>query len=482
MRSSLGRPPTGAPSCGPLRLRDLRRAYREGRSTPGATVNALLERIDRRGDDGVWIERSATTELRARARELEALRNRMDGRLDRVPLYGIPFAVKDNIDVAGMPTTAGCPDFAYLPEQTAPTVTRLLDAGAMLVGKTNLDQFATGLTGVRSPYGVPESVFGGRLIAGGSSSGSAVAVAAGLVAFALGTDTAGSGRVPAAMNGIAGVKPTRGLLSTAGVVPACRSLDCVSVFAADVAEAAEVAGLAAGIAPEDPWARLPPERSAVLPPRAVRLGVPRTDDLDIADPLLRDRYAGAVERAAGRVADCVPVDIGPFLAAGDLLYAGPWLAERLADLGDFLDTHPTSVLPVTRAVLEGGRRFSAVDAFRAQHRLQELRAAADRVWGGIDALLVPTVGALFTIDQILDEPIRRNLELGRFTHFANMLDLAAVTVPSGRTEDGRPASVSLLGPAFSDALLATLGAELAQPALPEHPEPLPRSGSATVEA
>jgi allophanate hydrolase len=383
------------------------------------------------------------------------------GDLDGLPLFGIPFAVKDNIDVAGLPTTAACPDFGRVATRTAPVVARLLRAGAILVGKTNLDQFATGLAGVRSPYGVPESVYGGRLIAGGSSSGSAVAVAAGLVAFALGTDTAGSGRVPAAMNGIAGVKPTRGLLSTAGVVPACRSLDCVSVFAADVTEAAEVAGLAAGVEPGDPWGRRPPPGAATLPPDAVRLGVPRLADLEFAGAGLRDRFAAAVSRAGAHATRCVPVDVAPLLAAGDLLYTGPWVAERLVDLGEFLRSRPRSVLPVTREVLERGWRFSAVDAFRAQHRLQSLRAVVDRLWDSVDALLMPTVGAVYTIEDLAADPVGRNLELGRYTHFANLLDLAAVTVPNGVTAAGAPVSISVLGPAFSDPTLALLGAALA---------------------
>jgi allophanate hydrolase len=461
----LARPVPGGSGGAPARLlRDWQRAYSDGAATPAEVVDSLLARVGDRGSDGVWISLCSAKALHARVRDLERLHGQLAGRLDRLPLYGVPFAVKDNIDVAGLPTTAGCPDFARQASRTAPVVARLLDAGAILVGKTNLDQFATGLSGVRSPYGTPESVFGGRLIAGGSSSGSAVAVAAGLVAFALGTDTAGSGRVPAAMNGIASVKPTRGLLSTVGIVPACRSLDCVSVFAAELSMAAEVTALASGAAPDDPWSRRPAAKEVVRQPNRVRLGVPDPVDLDFADPALRSRFAAAVEGAGGRVAECVPVDLGPFREAGELLYAGPWVAERLADLGDFLDAHPASVLPVTRQVLESGRRFSAVDAFRAQHRLQELRAEVDRGWDRIDALLLPTVGATFTIEELEEDPIGRNLELGRYTQFANLLDLAAVTIPNGQTRDGRPASVSLVGPAFSDHLLARLGAGLAQPA------------------
>jgi allophanate hydrolase len=407
-------------------------------------VDLVLERIAERGDDAVWISRVPPGELRERARALEQLDPAA------LPLFGVPFAVKDNIDAAGLPTSAGCPAFAYRPPGDATAVRRLLDAGAILVGKTNLDQFATGLTGVRSPYGACESVYGGDLISGGSSSGSAVAVAAGCVAFSLGTDTAGSGRVPAAMNGIVGLKPTRGLVSTDGVVPACRSLDCVNVFTHSVDDADDVLDVLAGPDPHDPWSRAaPPGR--VLPGPA-RLAVPDVAGLGVdagVRAALR-RYVDDVVRAGAVV---VPVDLEPFLAAGDLLYQGPWVAERLADLEPFLAAHPDDVLPVTRAVLESGRRFSAADAFRGLHRLQELRARCDRLWADADALLVPTVPTTFTRAEIADDPIGRNLELGRFTQFANLLDLAAVAVPAGSMPGGRPAGVTLLGPAFSEPVL-----------------------------
>jgi allophanate hydrolase len=387
--------------------------------------------------DGVWISTFSPAQLRARAEEIDP----------ELPLAGMPFAVKDNIDVAGLPTTAACPDFEYRPERNAPVVQRLIDAGAIVVGKTNLDQFATGLTGTRSPYGTPESVFGGGLISGGSSSGSAVAVANGSVAFALGTDTAGSGRVPAALNGIVGIKPTRGLLSTLGVVPACRSLDCVSVFARDVATAERVIRVAQGVTPGDPWGRAGAQPVIAEPRIGVATGLDFFGD------------AGQ-EKAYGRFTGDRAVDVGPLLEAGDLLYRGPWVAERLADLGDFLRDHPESVLPVTRAVLESGHGFTAADAFRAQHRLQELKLAADRLWDEIDVLVLPTIGTTYTHAEIAADPIGRNLELGRYTQFANLLDLAAVTVPNGFTDDGRPASLTLFGPAFSDRTLARLARSL----------------------
>ncbi|MBB4748978.1 allophanate hydrolase [Actinoplanes lobatus] len=472
--------------------------------------------------DGVWISRFSAAELHEQARRVDPA----------APLAGVTFAVKDNIDVAGLPTTAGCPDFAYTPDRDAPVVRRLRAAGAIVVGKTNLDQFATGLTGARSPYGAPESVFGGGLISGGSSSGSAVGVAAGTVDFSLGTDTAGSGRVPAALNGIVGIKPTRGLLSTLGVVPACRSLDCVSIFARDTALAARVMRVARGREPADPWSR-EGRRPATVRIREgrrpatvrIRIGLPgvldffgdsgqekafarfaeavtaraqgtsatteeptaitrstnatteeptaitRSTDATTEGPTTGEREAATSRAVANAGAEGIGaeatgiaegfevvggVEIGALLEAGDLLYRGPWVAERLADLGDFLAAHPESVLPVTRRVLEGGLAFTAADAFRAQHRLRELRAAAERMWERIDVLALPTVGTTFTHAEIAGDPIGRNLVLGRYTQFANLLDMAAVTIPNGFAGDGRPASVTLFGPALSDDLLMEL--------------------------
>jgi allophanate hydrolase len=441
---------TALPVAAPLGGRQLRAAYRDGTRRPREVVEIVLERIAARGDDAVWISRVDPAALRARAAQLEALAARSADLLP--PLYGIPFAVKDNIDVAGLPTTAACPAFAYSPTRTAGCVQRLVDAGAILVGKTNLDQFATGLTGTRSPYGACESVFGDDLVSGGSSSGSAVAVAAGLVSFALGTDTAGSGRVPAALNGIVGLKPTRGLVGASGVLPACRSLDCVSVFGLDPDDAADVLDVLAGPDPDDPWSRpAPPDPPA---PPGVRLLLADDGALDFAgDTALAATFAEVQDHAAGRATAVVRTPVGPLLEAGDLLYGGPWVAERLAELADFLASHPDDVLPVTRSVIERGYGISAVDAFRARHRLQELRAWTDRLWRRADVLLLPTAPTTFTRAEIAEEPVARNLVLGRYTQFANLLDLAAVAVPGGITPDGRPVGLTLLGPAFSERRL-----------------------------
>lgn len=319
----------------PAGVAALRDAYARG-LRPREVVDGVLERIADRNGDAVWISLAEPEVLRARAAELE---ERADGPLP--PLYGIPFAVKDNIDVAGLPTTAACPTFAYSPAADATAVRRLLDAGAIAIGKTNLDQFATGLTGVRSPYGACESVFGGDLVSGGSSSGSAVAVAAGLVAFALGTDTAGSGRVPAAMNGIVGLKPTRGLVSTAGVVPACRSLDRVSIFANDLDDAATVLDVLAAPDPADPWSRHGPWSRPASPP--VRVAIAEELDFE-GDTAYAAAFAAVVAHVRASAGAVVETPLGPLLEAGDLLYGGPWVAERLAELDGFLREYPGDVL------------------------------------------------------------------------------------------------------------------------------------------
>ncbi|GAA3222175.1 hypothetical protein GCM10017691_07930 [Pseudonocardia petroleophila] len=425
-------------------MRSLGAAYRSGALTPHDVVDAVLARIAERGDDAVWISRFTRAELHEQVATLPA-----------GPLHGIPFAVKDNIDVAGLPTTAACPAFARSPAVDATAVRLLREAGAIVVGKTNLDQFATGLNGTRSPYGACESVFGGDLISGGSSSGSAVAVAAGEVAFSLGTDTAGSGRVPAALNGIVGLKPTRGLVSTAGVLPACRSLDCVSVFAHDPSDAADVLSIVAHPDPSDAWSR--PVRGNARPDPLFRARLLLPDELDFEGDTA---MAAAFDAVAARADAVGTAPVAPLREAGDLLYTGPWVAERLAGLEAFLTEHPDDVLPVIRAVVEQGAGFTAVDAFRGRHRLQELRAGTARLWDRADALLLPTVPTTFTRAQIAEQPVARNLVLGRYTQFANLLDLAAVAVPAGFTADGRPVGVTLLGPAFSEDRLLSAAHQL----------------------
>ena len=436
-------------------------------------VREVLARIGGRGDDHVWISVRAEVDLTA---EAEAAAARWPDPARRPALFGVPYAVKDNIDVAGLPTTAACPGYSYRPAGDAPLVARLRAAGAICVGKTNLDQFATGLSGTRSPYGACESPLVAGLISGGSSSGSAVAVAAGLVPFSIGTDTAGSGRVPAALCGIVGIKPSPGLVSTLGVVPACASLDCPSVFATSVGDASAVLAVIAGFEPADPWSRLlpaPPRAPARLP----RVGVPGNPEFygDAAAEAAFAQVVGLVdgvdgpglgvgpelgESGGGGGNHAIVLDISDFLLAGKLLYEGPWVAERLTAVGDFAAAHPDLVHPVTRAVLDSGRGHSAADAFRGLHRLAELRAATRVVWESVDVLLVPTVPTTFTIEEMLADPIGRNSTLGHYTTFCNLLDLCAVAIPAGFTATGRPHGVTLLAPAGQDASLSRAAGRL----------------------
>jgi allophanate hydrolase len=366
----------------------------------------------------------------------------------KLPLCGVPFAVKDNIDVAGMPTTAGCPAFAYTPERSAVVVERLLAAGAILIGKTNMDQFATGLVGVRSPYGVCSTVFNPAYISGGSSAGSAVAVAKGLVAFSLGTDTAGSGRVPAAFNNIVGTKPTVGAISIEGVVPACKTLDCVSIFAANPEDALTVLNVArAGYR----------ETAAPWVGGEFRFGVPAADQLEFfGDSAAAELYEKAVAEMEGRGGTKVEIDFRPFRAVADLLYSGPWVAERLAAIESFYEDHAEEMDPTVRGIIGGASRYSAVDTFNAMYRLQELRAETLKEWARMDVMLLPTTGTTYTIEQVQAEPVALNTKLGYYTNFVNLLDLAAVAVPAGFRPNGLPFGVTLIGPAGTDTALHQL--------------------------
>lgn len=376
----------------------------------------------------------------------------------RGPLEGMTFAIKDNIDLAGVPTTAGCPAFAYQPERSATVVQRLMDAGAIPVGKTNMDQFATGLVGTRSPYGACSSVFDERYISGGSSSGSAVAVARGLVDFSLGTDTAGSGRVPAAFNNLIGLKPTRGLLSTCGVVPACRSLDCVSIFAKDCSVARKVFHVARGFDPGDPYSRMMGVGSAPWLGGRFRFGLPVKECLEFfGDEEAEGLYRCAVEKLEGLGGEKVEIDYSIFRAAAALLYSGPWVAERLAAIRGFMEAHTEEMDPVVREIISGARKYSAVDAFEAEYKLRELRRTAEAEWRKMDVMVLPTTGTIYTHEAVEAEPIKLNTNLGYYTNFVNLFDLAAVAVPAGFRTNGLPFGISFIGPAFSDDALLALG-------------------------
>jgi allophanate hydrolase len=412
---------------------------------PTEAVAAALA-VDRAYDDkAIWITRVPDADVLARARALEA-----EGPQGR-PLWGVPFAVKDNIDVAGLPTTAGCPGYAYVAETTAPAVQHLLDAGAILFGKTNLDQFATGLVGTRSCYGVPRNVFDAARVPGGSSSGSAVAVAAGIVPIALGTDTAGSGRVPASFGDIVGLKPTIGSVSARGMVPACRSIDTISVFARTVDEALVAQRVIAGFDAADPYGRRAPYphlRRGALPP-STRIAVG-----DVA--ALCESGTAAVTARAAKALNATLIDVSAFLDVARLLYDGPWVAERTAALREVVTTRPEILHPVTRQILEAGLHRRAVDAFDAFHQLAEARRAAETLFEQYDALLLPTAPFCPTLAEVAADPIGVNSRLGSFTNFVNLCDLAGFAVPAGHDDTGLPVGMTLLGPAWSEGRLAAI--------------------------
>lgn len=441
----------------PIRMdiQSLAEAFRNGTLTPTALVDEVDRRIRGDGDGAIWIDRLSAEELHARAAQLEML-----GPDDR-PLYGIPFAIKDNIDVGGRMTSAGCPSYAYRADQSAPVVDALLAAGAILIGKTNLDQFATGLVGTRSPYGIPGNSFDPQYVPGGSSAGSAVAVAKGLVSFALGTDTAGSGRVPAAFNNVVGLKPSRGLISARGVVPACRSLDCVSIFALTCDDAATVLDVVAHYDASDPFSRRAPEKCQTAPLHALerfRFGLPRSNQLEFfGDDSAAAQFDASVANLKALGGDPVEIDFEPFLQVARLLYQGPWVEERRAAVGDFIADHPADVDPVVRKIVVEAPTKSAVDAYRAYYTLKTLRREIEQLWPTVDLLLTPTTPTIYTVQQVEDDPFRLNENLGYYTNFMNLLDLAAVAVPAGFLSNGLPFGVTLCAPAFSEARLLAIG-------------------------
>jgi allophanate hydrolase len=432
---------------------DLHSLARSGAS-PTETIEDVLARIARRGDDGVWISVASRERLLAAACAVEE--RRRSG--EPLPLYGVPFAVKDNIDVAGLPTTAACPAFAYTPTEDAAVVSRLVAAGALPVGKTNMDQFATGLVGVRSPYGVPRNPFDANMIPGGSSSGSAVAVASGLVTFALGTDTAGSGRIPAAYNNIVGLKPSPGLLSARGVVPACRSLDCVSIFGLTTADAATVAEVARGFDEADPYSREDAVEVSLgigATPAHFRFGVPDEAHLDFCGDGLSERaFVGAVEKLRALGGEPVAIDFAPFAQTAALLYEGPFVAERLEATSALLEREPGALLPPIRQILAGARRHDGASVFAALRGRRALRRRALRALAGVDCLVVPTAPTIYGVAAVEADPIRLNATLGTYVNFVNLLGLAAVAVPAGFRADGLPFGITLIGGWGEDARLA----------------------------
>ncbi len=442
----------------PLTVADWLQAYREG-ADPRELLADCLRRAREEGPDAVWIYLAGDDALARQLARLGALADGITDRealLQRLPLYGVPYAVKDNIDIAGVPTTAACRELVSVPRVSAGVVSRLEAAGAIWIGKTNLDQFATGLVGTRSPYGQPSSVFSAAHVSGGSSSGSAVAVAAGLVPFALGTDTAGSGRIPAAFNQIVGLKPTRGRVGTSGVLPACRSLDCVSVFALTVDDAAHVLATIEGPDASDAYSDWHPG-PAHWPERALRIGVPREPRFAPGGA-----YASAwkqaldLARSMGQVIH--PVDFTPLYRTGDLLYEGPWVAERHSAVRPWFEAAPEAIDPVVKHVISAAEQYSATDAFEAQYRLRALKRVAAAVWDEADVLMVPSAPGHPSFADVAADPIAANSALGTYTNFVNLLGWCALALPAAREPGQLPFGITLIAPAGYDAALARLGA------------------------
>lgn len=420
-------------------------------------IDTAYRRIESESYRNCWIHVRPRDEAREECRKLMARAEAGE----HLPLLGVPFGVKDNIDVAGMPTTAAYPAFSYLPSRSARSVERLIAAGAVCLGKTNLDQFATGLSGARSPYGSCASIADARYVSGGSSSGSAVAVAAGHVVFALGTDTGGSGRIPAGFNDVVGIKPTIGLVSSRGLVPNCPTIDCVSIFCNNVGDGEAILGVIEGFDPEDPYSRPAAAARSTGPVRAFRFGRLAAADIEcFGMPECAELYERACARFARLGGKAVETDFAPFRQAGEMMFNGPWVAERRSAIEALTDVETGSLLDVTRTVLKSAIDYSAMDMFAATHRLYRLRRAAQNIFADLDAMVVPTAPRPFTLDDMHRDPVTLNNRLGYYSYFANLLDLCAVAIPNAKLPDGMPMGVTLLAPAWRDRELIGLARQL----------------------
>jgi allophanate hydrolase len=466
----------------------LLKAYRNGESTPQQVIDEILSKCDEYETHNLWITRLSREQIQVYIDRIAARS------IDELPLYGIPFAIKDNIDLAGVPTTAACPAYQYTAGQSAFVVERLINAGAIPIGKTNMDQFATGLVGTRSPepWGACKNAFDTDYISGGSSSGSAVTVALGLVSFSLGTDTAGSGRVPAAFNNIIGVKPSRGLLSMTGVVPACRSLDCVSIFALSTDDANLVLAQAAGYDHNDQYSRpcpydnnqrhygMPAWSSAKSAKEKFVFGIPQPEQREFfGNESARHLYQQAIDQLIHLGGRALTIDYTPFIKAARLLYEGPWVAERYVAIEEQISQHPEQLLPVIREIISQGKNKTAVDAFKAEYEMQRYRKVAQETFGQIDFMVTPTAATIYTIDEVNADPIKLNSNLGYYTNYLNLLDCAAVAVPAGRLDNGLPWGISLIAPAMQDRKLLSF-AKLWQENSAQHPGALDISITSTT--
>ncbi|MGU3401188.1 allophanate hydrolase [Brucellaceae bacterium D45D] len=441
----------------PLTLSGISSAYDDG-ATPQDVIRQVYSRIAEVGDPAIFISLRDEEDV---LKEAAALGARDTSR----PLWGVPFAVKDNIDVAGLPTTAACPAWEYQPQSDAFVVSLLREAGALIIGKTNLDQFATGLVGVRSPYGVPKNAIDPEIVPGGSSSGSAVAVAQGIVSFALGTDTAGSGRVPAALNNIVGLKPSLGAWSARGSVPACRSIETISIFGLSVEDAYHVYRIGAIKDPLDPYSKAIATSPLFTPTQKLKIGIPDQQSIRFfGDDAQAESFKASIDILDDEGHEIVPIDFEPLYKIAEMLYEGAWVAERHSVIEDLLKTDPDAVLPVTRKIIEKATSLSATDAFRGFYRLQELKRKAEPVLSALDMLCVPTIPTFYKLSDLNADPIMPNSNLGTYTNFVNLMDMCALAMPTGQRKDGRPGSVTFLAPSGQDALLASISACLEQAA------------------
>ena len=428
-----------------LSITSLQKKYRDSELSLQDMVETVLGEIEKMRDNNIWITVLSEQQI------LEFVQQLPNQQTDEFPLYGVPFAIKDNIDLIGVSTTVGCPEYAYTPEKSAYAVQRLIDVGAIPIGKTNLDQFATGLVGTRSPYGVIPNSFDSDYIAGGSSSGSAVSVATGQVSFSLGTDTAGSGRIPAAFNNLIGVKPTRGLISTSGVVPACKSLDCVSIFALNPDDAELINSVVCYFDESDPYSRMNLDSRTKT---TFRFGIPRDDQFaEFSDPEFLALFKNSIEDLKQLGAECIEIDFSPFIEAAKLLYEGPWVAERYTAIRDFIENKPEAIFPVTRQIIEPAASLKTIDAFESLYKLQTLKRQADQQLDQVDFIFTPTAASIYKIDEVESDPVRLNSNLGYYTNFMNLLDYSAIAIPAGFREDGLPFGVTLFAHAFEDASL-----------------------------
>jgi allophanate hydrolase len=434
-----------------MTITDLKSSYINKILTPRELMKQIKKRIEMHADNPIWLYKLSDDELEPYLKRLE------NCDVFSLPLYGIPFAIKDNIDLMGVPTTAACPEYSYVPSESAYVVKKLIEAGAIPVGKTNLDQFATGLVGTRSPYGACKNSINSEYISGGSSSGSAISVALDMVAFSLGTDTAGSGRVPAAFNNLVGIKPSKGVLSTSGVVPACRSLDCVSIFANDTEDARAVFDVAASFDESDPYARVMPNvQNSVL--TSFKFAIPKKEQLEFfGDDEAKKLFYKSVENFQKMGGIAVEIDFTPMLEAANLLYSGPWVSERYVAVKEMIDNKPESFMEVTKTIIISGKTKSAEEYFNAEYKLKTYKRHADIIMADVDFALTPTAGTIYTIEEVNANPIALNTNLGYYTNFMNLLDFSAYAVPAGFRNNGLPFGVTLFSNAFEDRKLMQIG-------------------------